>query len=878
MAYVRDYMSRREGDYRQEFQLKHKDGGYRWIEARASFVTEADGRRISLLGSHADITDRKRMEESVRESEEWYRTLVELSPSGVFVFSEGRTAYVNHTGAVLLGANAAQEILDRPTFEFIHPDYHQEVRENVKRLLSGGMSVHSAERIYLKMDGTPIPVQVEAARIMWNGKPAIIGLFSDITERKRSEQALTDLNATLEQQVSDRTEALRRSEERFRQFFENAPNVTCLKDHHGRYLYTNPRFDEVFGFATGMALGKTDEELFSPEQAAQFRSHDQQVLTSGRGQEFEEITQQEDGPHTSLVVKFPVTDAAGHLSALGVIATDVTERNRTQEALRESETRWQQFAESVSSAFWIADVMPDERKVLYVNSAFTYIWGIQREEIYQNWLLWLDSIHPDDRTRVKADHDRFVGGKATAVFHCEYRIVGRDGYVRWISDRRVRMAGREHRIAGIAEDITHHKQQLALMAQTEVIGRIGGWELDFVTNCLWWSDETYRLHETTPELYSPAVDTALNFYTPESRPLIAEALGKAMAQGMSWDLELDLVSAKGRRLAVRAAGKVEVVNDRAVRAYGTFQDITERKRAEEALRQAHSELERKVIERTVELQASEARYARATAIGKVGVWELDVIAGEYHADANLKALLGYAPEELSTDPYEWLNLVCPEDQPIAMKNWELVQSGAADVCHYELRHVRKDGSIVWGDVRAHAVRDRKGQLTHLIGATVDVTERKQAEQTVSESEARFRTLVANIPGAIYRCAVDREWTMSYLSNAIESIVGYPATEFIANHTRSYASVIHPDDRQLVEEATLARLQEHRPYVIEYRLIHANGTVRWVYEKGQGVYTQNGEVRFLDGAIFDVTERKQAEQALRESEERFSKAFRTSPHP
>lgn len=878
IAYARDYITHPKGEYRQEFRLKHKDGGYRWIEARASFVTEADGRRISLLGSHADITDRKRMEESVRESEERYRTLVELSPSGVFVFSEGRTAYVNHTGAVLLGANAAQEILDRPTFEFIHPDYHQQVRENVKRLLSGGMSVHSAERIYRKMDGTPIPVQVEAARITWNGKPAIIGLFSDITERKRAEQALADLNATLERQVSDRTEALRRSEERFRQFFENAPNMTCLKDHEGRYLYTNQRFDKVFRLAPGMALGKTDREVFSPAQADQFELHDRQVLATGRGQEFEEVTEQEDGPHTSIVVKFPVTDAAGHLSAIGIIATDVTERNRTQEALRESEARWQQFAESVGSAFWIADITPEGKKVLYVNSAFTLIWGIEREEIYRNWYLWLDSIHPDDCLRVKASHDRFVGGGAKAVFDCEYRIVGRDGRVRWISDRRVRMTGWEHRIAGIAEEITHHKQQLALMAQTEAIGNIGGWELDFLTNRLWWSEETYRLHETTPELYHPTVDTALNFYTPQSRPLLAETLGKAGTQGLSWDLELELITAKGRRIAVRAAGKVEVVNDRAVRAYGTFQDITERKRAEEALRKAHDELERKVIERTVELQTSQERYARATAIGKVGVWELDVIAGEYHADANLKALVGYAPEELSTDPYAWLNLVCPEDQPIAMKNWELVQSGAADVCHYELRHIRKDGSIVWGDVRAHAVRDRKGQLTHLIGATVDITERKQAEQTLSESEARFRTLVANIPGAIYRCAVDREWTMSYLSNAIESIVGYPATDFIANHTRSYASVIHPDDRQLVQEATWTRLQEHRPYVIEYRLIHANGTVRWVYEKGQGVFTPNGEVRFLDGAIFDVTERKQAEQALRESEERFSKAFRASPHP
>lgn len=697
LAYVHDYVAHRKGDYRQEFRLRHKDGTYRWIEGRASFVTEDDGRRIRLLGSDADITDRKQMEEAVRESEERYRT----------------------------------------TFDFLHPDYHQEVRENVRRLLSGGVSVHSAERIYLKLDGTPIPVQVEAARIMWNGKPAILGLFSDITERKEAQEAVAALNASLERQVCDRTEALRRNEERFRQFFDNAPNVTSLKDHDGRYLYTNRRFDEVFGIASGMAIGKTDRELFSPELAEQLESHDREVLAIGRAQEFEEVIQQKDGTHISIVVKFPVTDAVGHVSAIGVIATDITERKRVQEALWESQARFQQFAESVGSAFLIANTSPGTMEVIYVNAAFTFIWGIEGEEIYRNGSLWLDSIHPEDRERVKANHDRFLAGGTTAVFYCEYRIVGRDGYIRWIADRRVRMSGWKNRIACIAEDITSHKQQLALMKETEAIGKIGGWELDIVTNRLRWSEETYQLHDTTPELYSPTVETALNFYTPESRSRIAEALEKGTTQGSPWDLELELITAMGRQIAVRAAGKVDVVNGRAVRAYGTFQDITQRKRAEEALRSAHNDLERKVIERTAELQASEERYARATAIGKVGVWELDVVNGQYHGDANLKALFGYTPEELSSDPFAWLNLVHPDDQPIAMKHWELMQGGAADECHYELRMVKKDGSTTWTDVRCHAVRDPSGRLTRLIGATVDITERKESEEALRASEELF---------------------------------------------------------------------------------------------------------------------------------------------
>ncbi|NJL16188.1 MAG: PAS domain S-box protein [Nitrospira sp.] len=178
------------------------------------------------------------------------------------------------------------------------------------------------------------------------------------------------------------------------------------------------------------------------------------------------------------------------------------------------------------------------------------------------------------------------------------------------------------------------------------------------------------------------------------------------------------------------------------------------------------------------MQASEERYARATAIGKVGVWDLDVVKEHYHGDANLKALFGYAPDELSTDPFAWLNVVHPDDRPIAMKHWELMQRGAAEECHYELRMVKKDGSTIWTDVRCHAVRDQDGRLMRLIGATVDITERKAAEEALRASEELFSKAFRSSPDPMMLVELDSgRWLdvndacLTGLGYAREEVVG-----------------------------------------------------------------------------------------------------------
>jgi diguanylate cyclase (GGDEF)-like protein/PAS domain S-box-containing protein len=129
-------------------------------------------------------------------------------------------------------------------------------------------------------------------------------------------------------------------------------------------------------------------------------------------------------------------------------------------------------------------------------------------------------------------------------------------------------------------------------------------------------------------------------------------------------------------------------------------------------------------------------------------------------------------------------------------------------------------------------------------------------------ESQFGSLVANVPGAVYRCAVTSDWDMEYLSDEIEAVCGYPAGDFLARPpVRSYASVIHPDDRDRIERDVSDALDRREPFVLEYRIIHASGEERWVHERGRGVFGADGEVLFLDGAIFDHTGRKQLEQQL-----------------
>ena len=160
--------------------------------------------------------------------------------------------------------------------------------------------------------------------------------------------------------------------------------------------------------------------------------------------------------------------------------------------------------------------------------------------------------------------------------------------------------------------------------------------------------------------------------------------------------------------------------------------------------------------------------------------------------------------------------------------------------------------------------DLKETTTSIAELNKEIDERKQVEETLRESEEKIRSLVGNIPGVSYRCRCDDQWTMEFISDEVKILTGYPASDFLQNAVRSWASIMHPEGRETVEEYALEIINRKEPYTVEYRIIGADGDIRWCYEKGRGVFDERGKLCFLDGVIVDRTKQKQAEEALKEA--------------
>ncbi|NEQ45520.1 MAG: PAS domain-containing protein [Leptolyngbya sp. SIOISBB] len=187
---------------------------------------------------------------------------------------------------------------------------------------------------------------------------------------------------------------------------------------------------------------------------------------------------------------------------------------------------------------------------------------------------------------------------------------------------------------------------------------------------------------------------------------------------------------------------------------------------------------------------------------------------------------------------------------------QAVNTGQEYQIHYRL--LLGDSTIRWVEERSGLWRDPDGLVLGLMGTVVDITDRRLAEAALKESEERNRTLINNIPGAVYRCQADQNWTLLFQSEAIAEITGYPVDHPI--HQEDWR-LIHAADRDRVDREITAAIARRQPFESEYRVLHADGQIRWVLETGQPITDSTGTVQLIDGVLTDITRRKESETQL-----------------
>jgi PAS domain S-box-containing protein len=268
-------------------------------------------------------------------------------PMGVTELKTGRCLDINDACLEMFGFRR-DDVIGQPTLLLgIWPDPQDRARL-IERLTSE-LSVRNLEvPIQTKHDGLR-RFLISADVVMLGKTRCLLIIGNDITELKRAEKALRDVREELENRVRERTGELERtnaalieSEERFRTFLDHAANLAFIKTTDGRYLYVNRRFEQAFCLDHKSIVGKTDEELFPREQADQFRADDRTALEAGTAMEFEETPCYADGLHTTIAVKFPMRDKSGHIYAIGGIVTDINERKRVEQTLRNHQLEQQQ--------------------------------------------------------------------------------------------------------------------------------------------------------------------------------------------------------------------------------------------------------------------------------------------------------------------------------------------------------------------------------------------------------------------------------------------------------------------------------------------------------------------------------------------------------
>lgn len=673
-----------------------------------------------------DVTERKRVQEeslrlnlAVKEERDRLAALINSIQDEVwFADTQGRLTLANPSSIKYLGLDATGEIDDEMVLEKAKkylpdgspleqseiPIMHSLKGEIVKNFDIMLKINESGEIRYQQANSAPV-------RDAYGNVIGAVATRRDVTELKKTEEALKKAKDELEIRVLERTEELKKANEalaaekkRFVDVLDVIPAYVVLLDEDYRVPFDNKFFRDRFGESHGR---RCHDYLFNRETPCE-NCETYKVMKTWAPHRWEWTGP--DGRNYDIY-DFPFIDTDGSKMILEM-GLDITEQKQASEALRESEQKLNMVLESGETGAWDLDIILDTAwRSLRHDQIFGYDsllpdWGVKK---------FAEHIVPEDREMVK---EAFETAKKTGSLFFECRIRRADNKVRWITAHgsvHYNEKGEAIRMMGTVNDITQQKKAQEVVRRSEAtlkeaqrMAHIGNWELDIVENVLVWSDEIYRIFEVDQEKFEASYEAFLDAIHPEDREMVNEAYTKSLKNKQPYEVDHRLLMKDGTVKYVHERCETFYDKDgKAIRSVGTVHDITERKMAEEVVRQAF-EYNRSLIE---------ASPDPLVAIGPDGKITDVNSATEKATGLSRLELIGTDFSDYFTEP----------DKARAGYRQAFREGIVQD---YPLDLLHRDGSTISVLYNASVYWDEVGQAVGVFAAARDVTKRKKAEMAL----------------------------------------------------------------------------------------------------------------------------------------------------
>ncbi|HPQ76082.1 MAG TPA: PAS domain S-box protein [Methanoregulaceae archaeon] len=667
--------------------------------------------------------------------------------------------------------------------------------------------------------------------------------------------------------------------ERFRQISGSVGAAAIWScDPEGTILSVNRAAADLAGGSPGDFTGRPVSELSGREKAGIILGRIQKAQKMiGAPDFYEDEIESPGGIHTMLSIYSPLRDAGGAVTGVQVISCDITEKKKAEETARES---WKRLAD-------ILDILPDatfaidmEGKVIAWNRAIEAMTGVSADQVLGKGEYEYSIPFYGERRPILIDlvlereediEKRYLymqrdGEKITSEAYIPGLFGGRGAYLWGTAAPLYDNTGNRAGAIEVIRDITERRKTEEalrrsefLLNQTQEITHVGGWEYDIPSATITWTDEVYRIYEVPPDYDPNNIQADIAFYSPEDRAILEDAFRRAVEEGSPYDLELQFESRRGTKKWVKTTAQVEYAGGRPVRLVGNILDITARKEAEARIE-------------TLVAALSDEKEWLSSLLNSIPdeVWFTD--KGHRFTLANPRAREEFSLGEEDTPVVEALagnlEVYRPDGTPRPIDEAPPLRALAGEVITgmEEIIRTPATGQLRYRQVSSSPVRDVSGTITGAVTVVRDMTDVKEAEAKVRESNERF-TLVA-------KATRDTIWDWDLVTDdhwwneGIQAVFGY-TPERVEPRITSWYDRIHPDDRDRVIGSIHAAIDEgENVWSEEYRFCRADGSYAQVLDRGYVIRNREGRAIRMVGALLDLSERIQMLNALRESEERY----------